>query len=266
MLTTSVFLVASISPALGQERSQDRDNPTPLSSNELSDELDGSNDEYFYQFSAGRGKLKVTFEVSASGTNAGATLDLFAANSRSILSNVLVQGVDNGSERVVRSVQLGRPQNIIMRIKGIRYGDSGGTGIYKVRLDGALSFTESKTDNAAAPAGTNSLTGELDGTDRQQSHTLSITGPGKVTLTFDVKASSTNAGAYFDLLDGKLRPILSNILVQGVDSGSERVSKSVNFAKPQVVTIRVTGIRYGSSGGQGVYSVQFAGPVEPPSE
>jgi hypothetical protein len=259
----TMLLSASISPAFGQERSQDRDNPTLLSANELSDDLDGSDDEYFYQFSAGPGKLTVTFEVKASGTNAGAYLDLFGANSRAILSNVLAQGVDNGNERVVKRLQLGRPQNIIMRIKGIRYGDSGGNGVYKVRLDGAVSFKQSHADSGAAPASSNRLTGELDGTDRQLSHTLSITGPGKVTLTFEVKASSTNAGAYFDLLDGNSRPILSDVLVQGVDSGSERVSKSVNFAKPQSVTISVKGISYGSSGGHGVYSVQFDGPITP---
>jgi hypothetical protein len=31
-----------------------------------------------------------------------------------------------------------------MRIKGIRYGDNGGNGVYKVRLDGAVSFTKAE--------------------------------------------------------------------------------------------------------------------------
>jgi hypothetical protein len=149
LYATGVFialtlLLASTSVAFGQERSKDRDNPTTVTSNELSDDLDGSNDEYFYKFSAGPGKLTVVFEVTASGTNAGAHLDLFDMNSRSILSDVLAQGVDSGSERVVKSVQLGRPRDLVMRIKGIRYGDNGGNGIYKVRLDGAVNFT--KTD------------------------------------------------------------------------------------------------------------------------
>jgi hypothetical protein len=84
------------------------------------------------------------FEVTASGTNAGAHLDLFDMDSRSILSDVLAQGVDSGSERVVKSVQLGRRRDIVMRIKGIRYGDNGGNGVYKVRLDGAVSFTKAE--------------------------------------------------------------------------------------------------------------------------
>jgi hypothetical protein len=145
MFIAMTLLLVSASVAFGQERSKDRDNPTPLTSNELSDDLDGSNDEYFYKFSAGPGKLTVMFEVTASGTNAGAHLDLFDMDSRSILSDVLAQGVDSGSERVVKSVQLGRRRDIVMRIKGIRYGDNGGNGVYKVRLNGAVSFTKADT-------------------------------------------------------------------------------------------------------------------------
>lgn len=177
MVIATMLLFASISPAFGQKRSEDRDNPTLLKSKLLSDKLDGSADEYFYQFSAGPGKLTITFDVKADGTNAGATLDLFDANSNPILENVLAQGVDSGSERVVKSVQLGKRRNIIMRIKGIRYGDSGGTGVYKVRLDGAVSFKQATTsDDAASPARSNRLTGELDGTDSKRSPILSVMG------------------------------------------------------------------------------------------
>jgi hypothetical protein len=135
----TLVLFASISPALGQ-RSGERDNPTPLKSKEVSDQLDGSEDEYFYQFSGGPGKLTLTLEVKASGTNAGAYLDLFDAESRPVLSNVLAQGVDGSSERVVESAQLAQRQTMIMRIKGIKYGSSAGRGTYKVLLDGAVSF------------------------------------------------------------------------------------------------------------------------------
>lgn len=150
MLIAMMLLFASTSAAFGQERSKDRDKPTPLTSSELSDDLDGSNDEYFYKFSAGPGKLTVMFEVTASGTNAGAHLDLFDADSKSILSDVLAQGVDSGSERVVKSVQLGRRRDLVMRIKGIKYGDNGGNGIYKVRLEGAVDLKKADTPQADA--------------------------------------------------------------------------------------------------------------------
>jgi hypothetical protein len=148
-LAIAVTLLFSSTVALGQERSKDRDNPTPLTSNELSDDLDGSNNEYFYKFSAGPGRLAITFEVTASGTNAGAYLDLFDTDSKSILSDVLTQGVDGGTERVVKSVQIGRRRDIVMRIKGIKYGDSGGNGVYKVRLDGAVNFQKADAPEAA---------------------------------------------------------------------------------------------------------------------
>jgi hypothetical protein len=103
---------------------------------DLSDDLDGSEDEYFYKFQASPGKLTVTLEVDANETNAGAYLDLFGADSKAILSNLLAQGVDGGSERVTKSVTLAKKQEIVIRIKGIKYGSSGGTGTYKILLEG----------------------------------------------------------------------------------------------------------------------------------
>ena len=106
LVIAAFLLCVSISPVVGQERSTDRDNPTPLTANVITDDLDGSDTSYFYKFTAGPGKLTITIEVKASGTNAGAMLDLFDAKSRPILSDVLAQGVDGGSERIVNSVQL----------------------------------------------------------------------------------------------------------------------------------------------------------------
>lgn len=184
VVIAAILVYASISPAFGQQRSEDRDNPTLLNSNEINDDLDGSDDEYFYKFSAGPGKLTLTFEVKASGTNAGATIDLFDANSRPILSNVLAQGVDGGSERVVKSIQITRRRDILIRIKEIKYGDSGGTGTYKVTLGGAVSFNQDKAPGvgAAVSPGANHLTGGPDGAEGSHSRTLFIAGPENVVL------------------------------------------------------------------------------------
>lgn len=153
-IIATMLLFASVSPVFGQERSEDRDKPTPITSNEISDDLDGSDDEYFYVFTAGPGTLKITFEVDANGTNAGAYLDLFDTRSKPILSNVLAQGVDKGSERVVKTVKSAKRRDIVMRIKGIKYGSSGESGTYKVRLDGAVNFKPVDTPggNVTAPA------------------------------------------------------------------------------------------------------------------
>ena len=270
MASAAILICVSFSAAFGQQpRSEDRDNPALLTANKFDDDLDGSGSEYFYKFTAGPGKVTVTFEVKASGTNAGATLDLFNANSKPLLSNVLAQGVDGGSERIVKSVQISRKQDVVLRIKAVRYGDSGGTGTYQVTLDGAVSFGPGAAPAGggavaaagAAAAGANLITGELNGTELRLSHVLKLTGPGQVTFTFTVKATDKNAGATFEVQDGSGQAILSDILVQGVDGGSEVETKTINFVKLQNITIVVKGMKYGDAGGHGIYTIQLSGPV-----
>jgi len=135
-LIALLILFSSAPVAPGQSR--DRDNPTPLSSTELRGELDGTDTEYFYSFVAGPGELTLTFDVKATGTNSGATFDLFDKNSRPLLSSVLVQAIDRGSDRSVQTIQLLSSQAILMRIKGIDYGGSGNRGAYLVRLNGPV--------------------------------------------------------------------------------------------------------------------------------
>ncbi len=276
LLIAAVLFCASLSPAFGQ-RSEDRDNPTSLTSSEINDNLDGSGDQYFYKFSAGPGKVTVTFEVKASGTNAGATLDLFDNKSRPLLADVLAQGVDGGAERVVNSVQISSKQDIVLRIKGIKYGDSGGTGTYKVTLSGAVNIAQGAAPAgggaAAAPVGApapagggvaaagpkDPLTGELDGTERSTNfHKLNVTGPGNVTFNFSVKPTDKNAQAAFIVLDSNSKVLLQDISVQGTDS----VSRSLTFDKAQLIIIFVKGVKNGDTVGKGTYTVQFSGPVE----
>lgn len=149
-----------------QKRATSRDGLTDtgfMTNPNLSDDLDGNEDEYFYKFHAAPGKLTVTLDVKANETNAGATLDLFGVNSKAIMSNLLAQGVDGGSERVSKSVNLAKAQDIIIRIKGLKYGSSASyPGIYKIVLEGpAADFKGTApsdgagADNKPAPAPTN---------------------------------------------------------------------------------------------------------------
>src|SRR6185369_13911791 len=241
VVIATVLFCASMGPAFGQGRSEDRDNPTSLTSTEINDNLDGSGDQYFYKFSAGPGKLTVTFEIKAFGTNAGATLDLFDNKSRPLLSDILAQGVDGGAERVVNSVQISTKQEVVLRIKGIKYGDSGGTGTYKVALSGAVNIAQvavpaggggapaPAAGGAAAPVGNGAagpgpkdpLTGELDGTERSTNfHKLNVTAPGTVTFNFSIKPIDKNAQAAFFVMDSNSKVLLQDISVQGTDSVS----------------------------------------------
>jgi hypothetical protein len=119
---------------IAQERGSSRETAFLVQGNSVTDDLDGSGDAYFYKFLAGPGKVTITLEVEANETNAGATLDVFGTGPRAIVSNVLAQGVDKGSETVERSFKLAKQQSIVIRIKGIRYGDSGGTGSYTITI------------------------------------------------------------------------------------------------------------------------------------
>lgn len=281
-LIIAVFLIfASMSPAFGQERSTDRDNPTPLTAKVVTDELDGTDTAYFYKFTAGPGKLTVTIEVKASGTNAGAMLDLFDATSRPILSDVLAQGVDGGSERIANSVQLSGKRDIVLRVKGLKYGDTGGTGTYKVTLDGPVVVAPGAAPAPApgnnapapapAPAGNNAppaanvgaapagivMSGFLDPADeRMLFHKVNINGPGQITFSFSVKATDAKAGAKFMAMTDKYNQPLDAFELQP----GESKSKTVTFDKAQTLVIVVVVNKVPGNNDRGVYSVQLSGP------
>jgi hypothetical protein len=270
----SVFIIAilafaSISAAFGQERSSDRDKPTILTSNKVEDDLDGTDSQYFYKFTAGPGKLTLTFEVKASGTNAGAILALFDAKARPLLSDVLAQGVDGGSERQVNSVQLSSKQNLLLSIKALKYGDSGGRGTYTVTLDGPVTFAPAPAPPAApAPAAapdpgngeaaTATTSGFLDPTDeRMLFHKVNINGPGQVTFSFSVKATGAKAAAKFAVLtDTNKQPVDAFQLQPG-----ESTSKPVTFDKAQTLIIMVIVSKVPGNVDRGAYSVQLSGPA-----
>ena len=271
-LIVAAILICTSGDAYGQGRSEDRDNPALLSSNKVNDDLDGKDTQYFYKFTAGPGKLTVTFEVKASGTNAGAMLDLFA-NSKPILSDVLAQGVDGGSDRQVNSVQLNGKREIVMRIKGLKYGDSGGTGAYAITLEGPVTFAQDAAPaapapaagappagggGAAPPAGANLISGQLNpADDKKILQQLNITGLGPVTFSFSVKATDKNAGARFSLLDEKGKVVWVPFEV----FDGQSTARSLSFPNDKSVTIVVQAVKIPDNAGRGTYSVQLSGPV-----
>jgi len=276
----AILMCASITAAFGQERSTDRDKPTLLTSNKVDDDLDGSDTTYFYKFTAGPGKLTLTFEVKASGTNAGAMLALFNAQSRPLLSDVLAQGVDGGSERQVNSVQLRSKQDLVLSIKGLKYGDSGGTGTYTVTLDGPVNLAPAAAPapapapgnnppagnnapaagngGAAPPAASSVWSGQLDPTDeRMLFRKMRVSGPGQVTFSFSVKAIDAQTAAKFVVLTEKNTQAIGAEL-----QGGEAISKPVTFDKAQTLLIMLALNKRAGNVGRGSYSVQVTGPAE----
>ena len=79
---------------------------------DVSKDLDRIGDEYFYKFTDGPGKLSITLEVQAAGTDAGAYLDLFTTKRANIMSNVLAQGINGSKDRVSKNMQLLRTRRL----------------------------------------------------------------------------------------------------------------------------------------------------------
>ena len=267
MLTAFVRVISAQSSSF--------EHPIPLDSMTLRGNLNGSDNESYYSFAAGTNKTEILFEVSASGVNAGATFDLFDKKSRAILSNILVQGVNRSTERQTQTFRLGRSQEVILRVKGIRYGSSGGQGTFMVKIGNDNEHEEArpkdKEQRQPSPAKdtqnsswdhpialeANERRDELDGGDDEKFFAFTAK-PGMLKVLFEVQASGTNSGATFDIFDTKHRSLLSNILVQSVNKSTEREERSIRIAREQKLILRVQGTRYGSSGGQGVYLVRFS--------
>jgi hypothetical protein len=165
---TGLLIFTGIGPvAAAGERSTDRSHPTVLEAPSgqpitVKDDLDGSDTEFFYSFLAGPGQLKVSLTVKADQTNAGLFLDVLGPNARPLISNVLAQGVDSGSETVVKSVRLAKAQRITMKVKGIRYGSEGGTGNYTIVLGGNAIVKPQPGPAQAAPLPTPAPKGSSD--------------------------------------------------------------------------------------------------------
>jgi hypothetical protein len=142
----AALLISGVVHVSAQERGTTREKAVLVQENEVKDDLDGTDNTYWYKFVKGPGNVKITLEVEANETNAGATLDVFGSGTRAIVSALLAQGVDKGSERVDRTFKLTKQQTIFVRIKGIKYGDSGGTGNYTITVD-----NDGKKDGGDAP-------------------------------------------------------------------------------------------------------------------
>jgi hypothetical protein len=210
-------------------------------------------------------------------------LDLFA-NSKPILSDVLVQGIDGGSDRQVNSVQLNGKREIVMRIKALKYGDSGGTGSYAITLEGPVTFPQGAAPagpapapapapavpaaaagappvgggGAAPPAGANLISGPLNpADDKTILHQLNITGLGPVTFSLSVKATDKNAGARFSLLDEKGKVVWVPFEV----FDGQSTARSLSFPNDKSITIVVQAVKIPDNAGRGTYSVQLSGPV-----
>lgn len=128
-----MILATSIGITFAQ--STDRDNPIPLTSNEVSENLNPNSKESFYSFTAGPGTQTMTVDVQARHDDIGVlNFELLAKNaSTPLLCCEFAQGNEGGTGRDVKSIKLTKQQTIILHLTT---GPVGG-GTFTVRFTGA---------------------------------------------------------------------------------------------------------------------------------
>jgi hypothetical protein len=133
-------VILAVTAGTSYAQSTNRDNPTPMSSSEVSgtygDHQKDGNREVFYSFTAGPGELTITFDVKRRNRDDGPafTFELLPANgsSTALLCCEGAQGGDGGTGREVAHVKLTRRQTIILHVTNT----SNGGGIFNARFSG----------------------------------------------------------------------------------------------------------------------------------
>lgn len=136
-------------PASAQ--SVDRDQPTPITSNEIQGSLQAQSD-FFYSVVAGAGDLSVTIDLKpSSGSIAVASLQLYGENGNELLNMPLMPTANSsGGDRKTAKINLPTRQRVLLRItEGTGYG-----GNYRIRLDGAVAFGTTGTGLRVPQSGT----------------------------------------------------------------------------------------------------------------
>lgn len=135
----AMILAASAGTISAQ--STDRDNPTPLTSSEVSGSFadpDQGAKEYFYSFTAGPGDLTITFDLKgrdrdASGSVAFELLQGNASEGAPLLCCEFAQMGGGTTGRSVASVKLTKRQRVILHLTNSIYRG----GSFNVRFSGA---------------------------------------------------------------------------------------------------------------------------------
>src|SRR5260370_791052 len=77
--SVAFVLIIAVNSSFAQDRlspSNDRDNPTPLTSTEIKSDGVDEKTEYFYSFTAGPGEIKLTLDVKAEKSAAVSSVDI----------------------------------------------------------------------------------------------------------------------------------------------------------------------------------------------
>jgi hypothetical protein len=120
------------------------------------------------------------------------------------------------------------------------------------------SFAQSTHRDHPTPFTSDEIKGELNAKEIEYFYSFTA-GPGKVTLTVDVKSSDGTTGTAFELLDADANKVLICCEYAQADSAGTtgRDVKSIKLGKGQTVILHLTPFKYGA----GTYRVRISGAV-----
>ena len=146
LLFVSILLIATI--AIGANaQSQDRDNPTPLSSNTIKGSGVGKKVEYYYGLTAGPGEIVVTVDLKANAGSTNADVEIFDANSKKIF--YYFPNATSTNEHTIKRFTVKSKQKVLLRLSF-----DADLGNYAINLGGAVEIAadaEPTTTEGAAP-------------------------------------------------------------------------------------------------------------------
>ena len=248
--------------------------PQPINQRQTTIPFEGDESEQFYSFT-GKGEISMTLDIKAGSFNSGVTVNFLNTKGRDIVPSVLIQAINRGTDRIVKTIPLGRNyQTVILKLKSISYGSSlSSAGTLKITINGNVKDLENKNadtggfksdDETSSDSKIESNEEEntldnprilraqstvMDFEGKNEEYFLGFYGRGKVEIIYDVRAKGGNAGVYITLLDKNGRTLAGQDVIQATNKGTARFTQSVELNKPQLVIIKVIGVGYGGSSG-----------------
>jgi len=140
-------------------QSTDRDNPTKLTTPEISGFIDGRNAKklYYYFFVAGPGEVQITLDAQVVGGSTGVVsirFELFDEDARKIIDGDVSPTGQGQEERQVRRFVASQKARLIMRLSpGVVWGDLE-SGKFRLRLSGAVELGGSSAPTCLPKQGT----------------------------------------------------------------------------------------------------------------
>lgn len=212
LLFVSILLLATTAIGVNAQ-SQDRENPTPLTSDTIKGNGAGQKVEYYYSFTAGPGEVVVTVDLKAKAGSTNADVEVFNADSKIFY---YYPNATSKTEHAVKKFMLNSEQALILRL-----ALDSSAGAYSIKLAGPVQLAtpagdsvsseqqpEPKTDTPPADAANTQPTEASGGTTKS--------GKGsKLDLTVDLLQT---AGKHFGLpTSGILHIVMKDGTTQDID-------------------------------------------------